>query len=593
MNFMTKIKNRQKTKILALIAPLTLGGVGGGLFTACSDWDDHYDADTAITGSQQSTLLENITKRPELSQFAALLSKTGFDEQLGGSQTYTVWAPVNDSFDYDALMATHNDRVLRQFVQNHVARNNYPATGVMDQKIFMLNEKMMFFQGAAGDYKIGDILLAEGQENIGSRNGTLHLINKDIPYLYNIFESLNNEQFAIDSISSYFHHYNDTVLNEARSTPGPIVDGEQTYLDSIVTEDNTLYRTYHAFINREDSNYTMVVPTNEAWTKTYQSIEKFYKYPDKFQYISATEAGKDTTINVTIRNAKQLRDSITKYMLVSDLFFNNKLYDNKKLNDLQQGETATSDSLVTTLGSILYGEDVPNLFAGATRVDKSNGALWVTNQLNLPSWSAWNPEITIEAESYWFMTANAASPTTQHVVNAQGIKGRISNDRYIEISPNTPGAHPEIYFALPNVRSAEYNVYLVMVPSNISNPTAECKYNSISAGFRYAKEDGVLDKEGTQQNANPNEYERSSTFVTHGISDIDTLFIGSVTFPMSYYGLGNFPYLRVRSRFASSLESQLPMDRTLRIDCIVLRPKELDDYLQTHPGYKYDKHNNN
>ena len=29
-------------------------------------------------------------------------------------------------------------------------------------------------------------------------------------------------------------------------------------------------------------------------------------------------------------------------------------------------------------------------------------------------------------------------------------------------------------------------------------------------------------------------------------------------------------------------------DRKLRIDCLILRPKELDDYLKEHPDYKYD-----
>ena len=28
---------------------------------------------------------------------------------------------------------------------------------------------------------------------------------------------------------------------------------------------------------------------------------------------------------------------------------------------------------------------------------------------------------------------------------------------------------------------------------------------------------------------------------------------------------------------------------SLRIDCIILRPKELDDHLKEHPDYKYDR----
>ena len=46
-------------------------------------------------------------------------------------------------------------------------------------------------------------------------------------------------------------------------------------------------------------------------------------------------------------------------------------------------------------------------------------------------------------------------------------------------------------------------------------------------------------------------------------------------------------YLRVRSR-VSSRQSAL-YDRTLRIDCIILRPKELDNYIKDHPSYVYDR----
>ena len=604
MKFMIQIKNMRLTKMVAILAPLTLGGLGSGVLTSCTDWNDHYDAGTAVSDSQQAALLENITKNPSLTQFASLLSKTGFDQQLGSSQTFTVWAPVNDSFNYDELMATGNDRLLKQFVKNHVARNNYPASGVMDQKVYMLNEKLMHFQGTSQDYSIQGIALKADQQNIGSNNGTLHLISGKIPYLANIYESLNNEQFALDSISDYFHQYDVRTLDEQRSVAGPIVDGEQTYLDSIFNESNSLYRTFRAYINQEDSNYTMLLPINEAWTKAYNHIQQYYNYVPTLRYMDVKATGEDTTIVVNLKDAAQLRDSITRYKILSDLVYNNNVYDNRKLPDLKEGETPTNDSIVSTLKNILYADDVKSLFAGASRVDKSNGAIWVTNSLNLPDWMSWNPEITVEAEAAYFKTAYTGKTLIHSVTSDQNpyIKGHLSNDAYIEITPNTPGDNPEIYFFLPNVRSTEYNVYLVMVPANITNASTKYYPNSISAGLRYVKEDGTLSSESSQRNPDPESgIETSTTFVT-SLRDstvasqgacIDTLYLGSITFPVAYYGTGDSaPYLRVRSRFSSSVGAKYTPDRTLRIDCIILRPKELDDYLLSHPGYVYDKHKN-
>jgi len=85
-----KIKGFFRSMVYVLL-PLTGGGWVG---VSCSDWDDHYEADNTILDSQQATLWENISKNANLSQFASLLKKAGYDEVLNASQTYTVWLPL-------------------------------------------------------------------------------------------------------------------------------------------------------------------------------------------------------------------------------------------------------------------------------------------------------------------------------------------------------------------------------------------------------------------------------------------------------------------------------------------------------------------
>ncbi len=563
-----------------LLAPLFL--------TACADWDDHFDADTATLDSQKTSLWGNISGKSNLKQFSSLLTKAGYNENLSASQTYTVWAPVDGSFDYDALSAVGNERLLKQFIQNHVARNNYPATGTINQNIYMLNEKLMNFSGADTNYTIQGIQLDGANENIGSSNGTLHLINGKIPFMQNIYESLNNEAFALDSISDYFHHYDEKVLDESRSVAGPIVNGEQTYLDSIFYESNTLYSNYRAYINREDSNYTMLMPTNTAWEKARTQIRQHYKYVPEFRYVRTTATGNDTTIFVTLKDAAQLQDSLTSYKLMTDLFYNNNIYDNVKLNTLKEGTTLKCDSLISTKQNIIYADDAAALFTNAKRVDKSNGCIWVTDSLRLRSWLSWNPEITAEAESYVFNTKNSDGSNTIRLSAAAqnpAVPGTLSNGRYVEVQPSTPSAQPELFFFLPDIRSAAYNVYVVMVPSNISNSSVEYKPNSVTVSINYANEYGKLRGEETFRSDN------GTIFVTSDEPRIDTLSLGTVTFPISYYGTDSYPYLRIRSRFQSKYEGLY--DRTLRVDCIILRPVELDEYIKENPGYVYDKHKKN
>jgi uncharacterized surface protein with fasciclin (FAS1) repeats len=560
---------------------------------ACTDWGDHYDADTSVMASQQATLWDNIDSNPGLSQFASLVKQTGYDQVLSASQTYTVWAPLNGTFDYEALSADGSDRLLVEFVQNHIARNNYPASGTIAEKIFMLNEKMMNFAGR-GSYSIQGI--AVEQPNVASSNGVIHTLNGKIPFLQNIYESLNNKIFAIDSVSDYFHSYDTERLNEELSVPGPTLNGEITYLDSIFDKYNELFSRYRSYINREDSNYTMIVPTNEAWRKAKAVISEMYNYVPQFEFMENTSTGSDKKVTtVKLKDAAKLKESIVNMMLVRDLFYNNNLYDNKRLGSLQTGQTLQCDSLCSTTSSKIYTDDAARLLEGASRIDKSNGAVWITDSLCMRTWTSWNPEIVQQAESN-SMLANvfnvAGDPRRVYIMpGAQNpaVPGRISGSRYLEAQPSASNTNPEVDFYLSSVRSAEYSVYVVFVPANITNADRETLPHRMIITMGYADEKG---KSQEQRMRNPAD---GTTYFSNDPTRIDTLYLGDFTFPVAYVGTGGSsqeysPYLRIRSSVTNALSAQY--DRTLRIDCIILRPKNLDIYLKENPGYRYDSGDN-
>ena len=89
----------------SLMAALALG--------ACSDWDDHYDAETSLLPSQKVSLWESIKSNTELSQFSELLEKVGYDKTLSEAQSFTIWAPKNGATGFDfATLSTLKDSVL-------------------------------------------------------------------------------------------------------------------------------------------------------------------------------------------------------------------------------------------------------------------------------------------------------------------------------------------------------------------------------------------------------------------------------------------------------------------------------------------------
>ena len=520
------------------------------LTSSCSDWDDHFDADTHVTATQQQTLWENIENNGQLSQFANLLRQTGYDAVLSASQTYTLWAPLDGTFDYDALRTENSERLQKQFVQNHIARSNYPASGALQENIYMLNEKLMNFRGN-GSYQMQDIDVT--QPNLAAKNGTIHALRGKIPFLPNIYESLNSETYPLDSISDYFHSFDTRELNEQKSVPGPVLNGEQTYLDSVFYEHNELYIRNRAYINREDSNYTMILPTNEAWAKARNQIKAFYNYAPQFEFMenTSTTVGEKKVTVVYLKDAERLQDSLVNVMLLRDLFYSNNVYDNSRLGALAEGQRLQCDSLVSTTNSKVYAEDAALLFEGARRVDKSNGAVWVTDSLRMRPWTSWNPELRQEAEGS--MVANhfntAGEPVSVRVSESAqnpAIAGIISNGRYLQVQPSASNTNPEVDFYLSGVRSATYNVYAVFVPANITNP------NAVALPNRMVVDIGYADAKGKSQEKRMRNTAANSNFFENDPTRIDTLFLGEFTFPVAFVETGRYyPYMRFRSNVTS------------------------------------------
>ena len=568
----------------------TKGLIGCGLtavlaLMGCADWNDHYDQNTSVLGSQQSSLWENIENNGQLTQFASLLKKAGYDKILQGSQTYTVWAPVDGSFDYDALTATEGSLLLKEFIQNHVARNNYPASGTINNlPIYMLNEKMMHFDGS-GAYTMQGVSVA--QPNLASSNGTIHTLNGKLPFMQNIYESLFDKTYPLDSIANYFQRYDIKEIDPNRSVAGPIINGELTYLDTVYNENNILFRLFHADIQQEDSNFTMIVPTNDAWNKAKATISKYYNYIPSFEFMKNTETGTNRELTkIEILDTDFLKDSVVNMNLVRDLFYNNNLYDHKKLNNLQEGQVLQCDSLYSTTFSKIYSEDAAALFTGMHRADKSNGTVWITDTLRMHPWTSWNPEIKIEAEmaNYVSSYSNVAEsdknarvrvlPSTQN----PAVTGTISNDAYLEVPSISTATNPGVVFYLPDVRSTTYKVGIVIVPANIISTYVTPKPNYFNVTMGYADETG--------KNIDNYRDWRYLDYFESNIEKVDTIWLGEMTFPIAYIGTDSYPYIRVTSAIRAAQRDTY--DRTLRIDCLILRPKELADYIEAHPDYKYD-----
>lgn len=572
-------------KILYRSTIVALAAILAGIMTvSCSDWDSHYNDNDFASGT--ANLWNNINANENLSDFASLLKKAGYDKVLDNSQVYTVWAPANGSFDYTSLNAMSVDKMAKEFLNNHVAKYSFPASGVIDKNIMMLNSKLNEFVGS-GSYTFANINVRT--PNLPSINGILNVLDGYAPFHPNIYEYLDNNKYGTTDVANYLHHFDTKKLDIEHSVVGPTVNGQITYLDSVFVVSNVLFQGHgnntSAWISREDSSYTMIVPTNAAWVKLRNKVSNYFHYSDALSYQDPVTPENFTNVPI---DKDYMRDSMINYSMVKDLFFNNKMYDNRKLVN---NNYSACDSLVTSLGqNVLYKSDINDLFADASYEKMSNGSVWVTDSVRNKSWNGWCHVIKVEGEDatnfYGSKNTTASTPTSLSTVRVvpeiqnTNIKGSLSDYKYAEFTAKSPNIKPQVFYNLPNPLSSTYNFYVVTVPANISNNNVtKLKPSKFKALLGYNVEDfGGMSKR---------------TMLSEGEcagDKIDTIYVGSFTFPVSYGGLtakqgGTMrnvgPYLRIEVQNGSNL------DNNLRLDCILVVPKELDEYKEANPGYKY------
>ena len=142
--------------------------------TSCSDFSDYNDVPTDVSATGSQTLWENISQNGQLTDFAALIQRTGYDSYLNTPRSLTVWAPVNGSFDKTVYDNMSDEDVLKQFVKGHIAEYGHLATGKVEERVHMLNDKSFEFLGE-GSYTFDGVAVT--QANLPSSNGVMHITN--------------------------------------------------------------------------------------------------------------------------------------------------------------------------------------------------------------------------------------------------------------------------------------------------------------------------------------------------------------------------------------------------------------------------------
>lgn len=607
-----KFKNIQWLTGSLMTAALAAG------ISACSD--DHFDIvniSPDVSGTQ--TIWQNIESNSELSDFADILKSVNYSQSeekatpqtyadvLNGVQTFTVWAPVNGSFDYEYykdLLATGEReniyKVEKELIRNHMTRYRNVINGSDSTKIELFNNKTVWLNYNENTIKG----IAITKPNIGSKNGVLHITAAPVAYQPNLYEYLATRS-DLDSLYNFLKGFQTVEFNEAASTQGPTIDGKITWVDSItyVTNDyinNYMGRNSGAYIEREDSSYAMVMPTNEAWAELLEKTEKYFKFNASYQQkvSSITEAGEDTLVDgkkyeFTQAELDSMVNLYKKNAICQDLVFNAN-WQYKRAPIATIADILKVDSIQTTAGTefkkagtrtpsdksnVIEVSDFSELFGGEDPVKVSNGYAYVTNKFAYP-YQTFAPNI--DENSYESCTTSSgfvSQSEAKTYVNPTYIVGEDtlqadSTFKYTvhELHGRGANSRPTINMKLTNVLSCKYDIYVV-----VNYNTDYNQPNRIRVNIMYDNEKGRL--KSSEALRNPENNDRNFINRDIHLNDkgelefTDTILVAQdFEFPVSYYGLKEaYPVIEITNYPDSGSKTYAPV---LWVNSIIMKSKE-------------------
>ena len=487
---------------------------GAILLFAVACTDDHFDINDGGGVTASRTIWQNIQAEPQLSDLAAILqrvpvyksvsdkrSQVLYSTLLDQPQSFTVWAPVNGTFDAqyyqdrldeaetiadDSLRAVAKFRVGYQFLMNHMARFNYESNSG-DQEVFLMNSKRANYNSSASLFN--NIPLLAGYESVPSSNGTLHLLNGSSPFYKNMRENIEEDYPSITEVlyskggdDTYIYQYNS--LNTEASIPGAMnAEGQMVYVDTIWHRSNNLINEVYAPIQNEDSTYVGIVPaTEEAYQTVLGKLLKLFKYGSTYWTAWDDESGQYSKTTNGLQLSQEMIDSLAydraykrlfqaMYITPSDCGFDTETaIDSAQLINY----ILNADTLLTTT-DLVYRNPTPGsvnpIFEGKEPRRLSNGYVFELERADFDPSLIWTPRINFSPYG---------GQNVLKVVNGVDVKGDavtltgtnrnpeiggyIQDDHYQRFQATGNGTL-QVFIQLPNVLATSYRVKLVMAPN--------------------------------------------------------------------------------------------------------------------------------
>lgn len=266
---------------------------------SCKKWDDHTNTPDAALGKD---LFQLISEHSNLSTFAGLLTKTGYDKIIASSKTFTVFAPVNAALSSLDAAIINDTAKLKKFVGNHIATQSY-FTAAADTmlRIAMLNGKYNNMLKT----KLEDATITEVDRY--AKNGVLQVVDKMIPALSNTWEVLESNPLVPSKQKAYLLSLYRNVFDSVNAQQVGVdpTTGTPVYKPGTDSVQVNIFWNKVFDLRNEGKEFTLFLMADDAWENELATYAPYYKTgtADSTKELSSWEVVKDLAIDKAYNQA--------------------------------------------------------------------------------------------------------------------------------------------------------------------------------------------------------------------------------------------------------------------------------------------------
>lgn len=601
--------------------------VAGGMLAlaSCTEYSDYNSVPEDGNPLANKTLLENISENAQLQDFVTIINNAGCSEILNSSRVFTLWAPLDGTYDATQYLKMDSANVMDKFVKQHLADYSCLVVGDVNSRVATMNLKHHDFTNTSfDDVEIRDV-------NIPASNGIMHTLNGVVEYRPNIYEYLDIVEDC-DSFANYIKQYNDSSIDKARSVIGPMVNGQQTYKDTVWIKSNSaMKKILNADLANEDSTYTLLIPTNNAWKNAKETMSESYNYVTGFNYVDlskvsaeistfranqAAELGKsDKAVDI---DPVFLKDTLMNTRILRNLVYSNT---DERNNPIVSEKVTETDTLFSTSSNKITSI---NSFIEKTidKAEMSNGLVRRMSDIGYYPWESYEPILKINRPGRVYGTVDGAKKGEE----VQVLNTKVTDDLWGEefddgkldflkvwLMPKsssyltyygtdatmiTSTGRVEMDFNLKGAMATKYHVYVVFIPETLNDTEVTDKQSSWTFAFSTHNTEGastlgfskVEDVEGKKvvtsfSNTSFNTNTSVVPYTAEGNSKIHVVDF-DIEVPICYSNTDASPVLFVQNAGSTSARQAKNYDRNLRIAGVFCVPESAKDYVKT---LKYEK----